>query len=203
MQPNQHDNYWQHESKTTDEATEMYTPLPDTDEALPENNISEPSSKTVKTDSDPVHWTATEYIHQEKNGLWFVIFAVVVVALIAADLFLLKSYTFSALVVVMAVAVVLYSRRPPREIDYTLSGDQGLYVGEKLYHFSEFKSFGLIRDQQHNSIILVPIKRFSLGVSVYFPEEAGERIVDILGARLPMNTLKLDMIDVLIRKLRL
>jgi hypothetical protein len=38
---------------------------------------------------------------------------------------------------------------------------------------------------------------------VYFPEEAGEKIVDILGQRLPMETLKLDMIDILVRKLRL
>jgi len=62
----------------------------------------------------------------------------VVVALIAIDLLLIKSYTFSALVVVMAAAVLVYSRRAPKEVNYTLSVDQGLYIGEKLYHFSDF-----------------------------------------------------------------
>ncbi len=202
MQPNQQKNYWQNQTDT-DEITHMYTPSPDTDEVLLDDTSVKADQPKHNTDSDPVHWSATEYIHQDKNALWFVIFAIIVVVFIAVDILLLKSYTFSALVVVMAISVVVYSRRPPRQIDYTLSGDQGLYVGEKLYHFSEFRAFGVIRDRQHNSIMLIPIKRFSPGVSVYFPEEVGEQIVDILGARLPMNILKLDMIDVIIRKLRL
>jgi len=61
----------------------------------------------------------------------------------------------------------------------------------------------LIRDGEHHSIMLIPIKRFAPGVSVYFPEEVGEKIVDILGARLPMEILKLDAIDLIVRKLRL
>jgi len=103
----------------------------------------------------------------------------------------------------MAIAVIVYTRRPPREIQYTLSGKHGLYVGDKLYNLADFKAFGLIRDGENHSIMLIPIKRFAVGVSVYFPQEAGEKIVDILGARLPMENLKLDMIDVIVRRLRL
>ena len=103
----------------------------------------------------------------------------------------------------MAIAVIIYTRRPPRMLTYGLSGQQGLYVGERLYHFEEFKAFGLIKDGEHNSIMLIPTKRFSPGVSVYFPEDAGEQIVDILGQRLPMEDLKLDVIDIVVRKLRL
>ena len=195
----------------TEEITEMYAPeLTDDDSApiddksmVPNDDLNQPI-QTVAED-EPVYWSANEYIHQEKNSLWFVIFAIVVLVLIAADIFLIKSffYTFSILIVVMAAAIIIYSRRPPRVIDYTLSGDQGLYIGEKLYHFSEFKAFGLIRDLGEHSIMLIPVKRFSPGVTVYFPEEAGEKIVDIFGARLPMQDLKLDVIDVIVRKLRL
>jgi len=103
----------------------------------------------------------------------------------------------------MAVAIVIYIRRPPRTLTYALSPAQGLYVGETLYNFNDFKAFGLIKDGEHHSIMLIPRKRFSPGVSVYFPEEAGERIVDILGQRLPMETLKLDIVDLVVRKLRL
>jgi hypothetical protein len=39
-------------------------------------------------------------------------------------------------------------------------------------------------------------------VSMYFAEEDGEKIVDILGARLPMEELHLDAIDRLMRRLR-
>lgn len=154
-------------------------------------------------ESAPVTWSANEYVHIDKGNWWYIIFGLVVLAFIAIDILLLRSYTFSALVVVMAVAVVIYIRRPPRTLTYALSPKRGLYVGEKLYHFDEFKSFGLIDDDGHHSIMMIPRKRFAPGVSVYFPEEAGEQIVDILGQRLPMQELKLDLIDVLVRKLRL
>jgi hypothetical protein len=205
MQPEQNNNYWQRDPNEVapDENLQMYAPEPDGEEPAVEAEMVETAPTKPATDDEPVHWVASEYIHGEKNGLWFVIFAIVVLALIAVDLLLLKSYTFSILVIVMAAAVVIYSRRPPQIIDYTLSGDQGLYIGEKLYHFNDFKAFGLIRDGEHHSIMLIPIKRFSSGVSVYFPEEVGEKIVDILGARLPMETLKLDVIDIIVRKLRL
>jgi hypothetical protein len=197
MQPDNQNNYWKPNSEV-DEITDTYTP-----ELIADEPVQPDYHQPAIIDNAPVYWSASEYIHEEKNTVWFVFFAITVVAFIATDIFLLKSYTFSALVVVMAIAVIIYSRRPPRIIDYALSADQGLYVGETLHHFSEFKSFGLINDQNHHSIMLIPIKRFSAGVSVYFPKESGEQIVDILGARLPMENLKLDIIDIIVRKLRL
>lgn len=207
MQPDHQSNYWQHDDSEPEkpEEVEMYTPEPFDEPALSPNQ-PEPQQQPASTnqaDSEPVHWQASEYIVQDKNGLWFVIFGVIVLGLITADILLFRSYTFSILVAVMAIAVVIYSRRPPRLINYALSGSQGLYVGEKLYHFNEFKAFGLIQDGENHSIMLLPIKRFAPGVSVYFPEEVGEEIVDILGARLPMEKLKLDVVDIVVRKLRL
>jgi hypothetical protein len=183
----------------------MYTPEVAEDEAIAESIATPDVDKPPQTpdNSEPVHWSANESIDADKGGLWFVALIVIALLLIAGDIFLLKEFTFSVLVVVMTVVIILYSRRPARLIDYTLSGEQGLYIGEKLYHFSEFKGFGLIQDQGQHSILLVPVKRFSPGVSVYFPEDVGEKIVDIFGARLPMRDMKLDFIDTIVRKLRL
>ena len=182
----------------TAQIQEMYTPTP-----IIEPQVSIIENVTPVIENSPIHWSANEYIYREKNHLWFVIFAIVILVFIAGDIFFLKSYTFSALVVVMAISVVVFSRRPPRTIEYALSDDHGLYVGEKLYHFSEFKAFGVLQEEGYNSIILIPIKRFLPGVSVYFPQEVGEKIVDIFGARLPMETAKLDIIDIIVHKLRL
>lgn len=174
--------------------------------APPQPEITQPEVQPQPAPEDvPVTWTAQEYVHAEKNALWYVLFAIIALGLIAIDIFLIKTflYTFSLLVVVMVITIIVYSRRPPRTLTYALSSAQGLYVGEKLYHLDEFKAFGLIKDQGHHSILLIPRKRFALGVSVFFPEEAGERIVEILGKRLPMENLKLDAIDAVVRKLRL
>jgi len=193
-------NYWQTPENEQPQAS-------DVPPALNEESYSQPTGTPLPPedtpDNPPVTWTAQEYVHADRSPLWFIIFAVVVLGLVALDIFLFKSWTFSALVVVMAVALVIYIRRPPRALTYSLSPAQGLYVGERLYHFDDFKAFGLIEDEGHYSIMLIPRKRFAPGVSVFFPDDAGERIVDILGKQLPMENLKLDVVDVIVRKLRL
>lgn len=201
-------NYWQDNDQEAPvaEDIEQYTvsdePVSDDDTHRSELEAAQPLPEDTP-DNPPITWSAQEYVHLDRSPLWFVLFAVVVLGLVAFDFFLLKSWTFSALVVVMAVALVIYVRRPPRTLTYGLSPKQGLYVGERLYAYDEFKAFGLIRDGEHHSIMLIPRKRFAPGVSVYFPDDAGERIVDILGQRLPMETLKLDAVDLIVRKLRL
>lgn len=211
MQPEEQNSNWQKSDNDGSgfdqppQQPEMYAPAPDNSDSFPEDKSvnNSPTENIQESQDELVRWTASEYIHESKGGLWFIVFAIVIVVLIAVDLLFIKSYTFSGLVVVMAAALVIYSRRPPQIIEYTLSGKQGLYVGDRLHNFGEFKAFGLIRDGEHHSIMLIPIKRFNMGVSVYFPEEVGEKIVDILGARLPMENLKLDAVDVIVRKLHL
>ena len=156
----------------------------------------------TSTSEQPVHWQATEYIHHEKNMGWFIVFGIVVLGFMAIAIFLINSITFAILIPVMAAALLVYTHRPPRILDYTLSS-KGLYVNEKLYPLPEYKSFGIIQDAGEFSVMLIPVKRFKPGVTVYFPENAGEAIVDMLGARLPMQDLRLDAIDRLIRKLRI
>jgi hypothetical protein len=186
-------NYWQQEPSEQEEPTPL-----DVAQSRPQT-LSEEDTP----DNPPITWSAQEYVHLDKGPWWYVLFGLVVLGFIALDVFVLRSWTLSLLVVVMAVAVMVYIRRPPRTLTYALSPKQGLYIGEQLYEFDQFKSFGLIQDGESHSIMLIPRKRFSPGVSVYFPEDAGERIVDILGQRLPMETLKLDVVDVIVRKLRL
>lgn len=164
---------------------------------LPEDEYEEELDLT-----DPIKWSASEYIHQEKNALWFVIFAIVIAVFMAIAVFLMQSPTFAVLLVVIAVMVVVFAKRPPRVIDYALSND-GLHIGETLHKFTDFKSFGVVRDGEEYSVMLIPRRRLQPGITVYFPEEAGEDIVDALGSRLPMKDLHLDVVDRLVRKLRL
>lgn len=178
-------------------------PLTDAVPFESENDLQDEAQAAPTQPADqPVRWQAQEYIQHDKGALWFVAFALVTLAMMAVAIFLVKSITFNILVPVMAAALFVYVNRPPRVLDYTLSR-QGLHVNDHLYPFSEFKGFGVIHDGKEFSVLLLPIKRFKPGVSVYFPEASGEAIVDMLGARLPMQTLHLDIIDRIIRKLRI
>lgn len=148
-----------------------------------------------------VNWEAREYIAREKNTVWYVCFAIVVIGLSVAAI-LLKQYTFLALIIVAAIALVMYSARPPRVLHYSLSS-KGLSEGNNLYTFNDFKSFGVLSEENHYSIVLIPKKRFATSVVVYFPETSGEEIVDIFGAHLPMEPVKLDVLDKIVRLLRI
>lgn len=167
-----------------------------------EGQIDNQSEEDYEYADEPITWTAHEYIHQEKGTMWFVFFGVIILALLAASIFIMKSISFSILLAVIAVVIVIYTRRPPRELTYSLT-DEGLLIDQTLHKFSDFKSFGIIRDGEEFSVMLIPIRRFQPGITVYFPEEAGEDIVDILGSRLPMKDLKLDAVDRVVRLLRL
>lgn len=153
-------------------------------------------------ESTVVNWQAKEYIHQEKNGMWFFLFAIVLLVLLASAILLMKSWSFAILLVVIAVVIVVFAKRPPRVMSYSLT-NKGLHIGDTLHAFKDFKAFGVVHDGDEYSVMLIPTKRFLPGVTVYFPEESGEDIVDMLGARLPMQDLHLDWLDRFVRKLRL
>jgi hypothetical protein len=149
----------------------------------------------------PVVWQDIEYIQHDKNPLWYVGFVIVIIILIAGAV-LLQAWTFIPLIIVMAVALVIYTHRPPRLLNYSWSA-KGLTINDQLHPAGEFKSFGILQDGAHNAIVFIPVKRFRPGLTVYFPAEVGEELVDAVGAYLPMQDLHLDAFDKIIRKLRI
>lgn len=148
-----------------------------------------------------VNWEAQEYIARDKNVGWYIGLALVGIVFSGLAIWL-QQWTFLALIIVSIVAILVYTIRPPRMLHYSLS-EKGLSEGNKLYGFDQFKSFGVMRDDKRFSIVLIPKKRFSPRVIVFFPESQGEQIVDVFGARLPMEDVKLDMLDKLVRFLRI
>jgi hypothetical protein len=80
---------------------------------------------------------------------------------------------------------------------------KGIYINEQLHPMGAFKSFGILKEESIPSLMLIPTKRFRPGMTVHFPVELGEAIVDLLGQRLPMQELRLDAIDRIVRKLNI
>jgi len=159
----------------------------------------------VMADKDTlVNWDAQEYMVREKGSGWYVLLVVVALAAMGLAILLMGwgAWSFEILIVVSVIALIVYSKRPPRVLHYSLS-KKGLSEGNKLYAFSEYKSFGVLKDDGRFSIVLVPKKRFGGRVTVYFPEAQGEQIVDMFGARLPMETVEPDFIDKMVKFLRI
>ena len=159
------------------------------------------ASENLESETNAVTWEAEEYIVRDKNAWWYV--GLVAVGLVFAGLaILLQAWTFLIVIILSVIALVIYTIRPPRILHYALS-NKGLSEGDRLYAYDEFKAFGILNEGNHFAIVLTPRKRFSPRVTVYFPENRGEMIVDMLGARLPMEEVKLDLLDKLIKFLRI
>ncbi len=148
-----------------------------------------------------VNWEAREYIERKKGTVWYIGLAAVTIILIGVAIWL-QYWTFLVLIVVAVAALLTYVLRPPRMLHYSLD-EKGLTEGNTLHVYEDFKSFGVLNDMGHYSIILVPKKRLGARVRVYFPETEGEQIVDIFGEHLPMEEVHLDAIDKLVRWLRI
>ena len=159
---------------------------------------SEPQSLPV---AEPIAWQAEEYIQGAKQPIWYVGFAVVVIILVAVAI-LTKAWTFIVLIIVMSAAALVYAHRPPRILNYSLS-NKGVHINDMLHPLGEFKSFGVTTDTGRNALVLLPVKRFRPSMTIYFPTEVGEVLVDTLGGYMQMQDVRLDAFDKIARKLHL
>lgn len=189
------------ESIPTDES-------PLSEQAVPEYQAEEPGSLDLTSDapkmdlSKPFSWDAVDGVQRSRGTSWYAGLAIITVALMAITIFLMKDWVFAILIPIMATAVFVMTKRPTTTVNYSIS-PKGVYVGDKLYDFSEFKSFGIVDDPDQLSIVLLPSKRLGLPITLYFEEADGEKIVDMLGARLPMQEIKQDSFDKIIKYLKL
>ena len=154
-------------------------------------------AKTLKD----VSWEAEEYIIRDHNFWWYIGFFLVAIAFsILAVLF--QGWTFLVLIILSVITILIYSLRPPRKIHYELDGT-GLKEEKTLHKYEEYRAFGILKEGQHYSAVLIPKKRLGLQVKIYFPEDNGEAIVDQLGNHLPMEEVKPDFLDKIVNFLRI
>lgn len=151
-------------------------------------------------ENNAIEWSASEYVEHEKTNMWFVGAVLVAFALLMFAIFVIKEYTFAVLIVVMTVAVIVLAKRPAAEMQYNLSSDE-ISVNDKHFKLSDFRAFGVLQEGAVYYAVLLPNKRFSPGVNVYFSGDLGEQIVDVLGRTLPMEDIKPHFIDKLASRL--
>ena len=152
------------QSQVLDEASARQTPVV----TMSMGEIALGSQGAGVDPAEEVEWQAQEYITTDKNPLWYAGLAIFVIAAVALDWFVLKTFfTVSLLAIVIAVVLVVMHVRPARMIHYKLDAE-GLHVDGQLYPISDYKSFGVLHDGKENSVHLIPVKRFKPSLQVYF-----------------------------------
>lgn len=176
----------------------FYTPS--SEPAYVEASPNAASAQPLAADRDVISWQASEYVHNDKGSLWLVSLIIALVIAVGAALYF-QQWSFAAIILVMGIAFGVFAFRLPHTLSYKLDAE-GIEIGDQFYPYSNFRAFGILEDGAFFTMTLIPVKRFSPALSVYFAEADGERIVDMIGDHLPMEHVEPDLIDNLMRRLR-
>ncbi|MDB5169973.1 MAG: hypothetical protein JWN82_369 [Candidatus Saccharibacteria bacterium] len=150
---------------------------------------------------DAITWTASEFVAHQKSGGWYGLLALGAVVVAVLVWVVTKDIVSSVVIVLAALALGVYGRRQPRELDYRLD-ETGLTIGGKYYNYGGFRSFSVMTEGAFSSIVFMPLKRFSTLTTIYYDPKDEDDIVGLLSGRLPLEERKRDAIDSLMWRIR-
>ncbi|GAC1387303.1 MAG: hypothetical protein NVS1B7_1820 [Candidatus Saccharimonadales bacterium] len=150
---------------------------------------------------DSYSWTASEFIAHNKTMAWFIVLAIVIATVSGVVFLITKDIVAAVTMGILGIAFGFYAARPPRILNYRIN-KFGINIGEKFFPYERFKFYSLIEDDKVWSIILSPMQRFMPIITIYFEDNAQEKIVNLLSDHLPYEEAKLDTIDIIMHKLR-
>ncbi|MCL1876677.1 hypothetical protein FWF74_01415 [Candidatus Saccharibacteria bacterium] len=181
----------------------------------PNAEISNPETPETNPDQpdlpafEPIKWSSSNTIDHERGAGWhlalFGIAGLIIAGMIGLSLW--KGWSASnisiiGLVAVIVIAILVVSKKPSVETNYMLT-ESGLTINSTLHPFSEFRAFGVHQDGALWQLTLIPVRRFGAAITTFINSDQGEIIVDVLGARLPMEEISTHPIDKLTRLLKL
>jgi hypothetical protein len=157
-------------------------------------------TETVNSQKE-VRWTASEFVSHEKNISWYFILGIVTVVLCLAVFILTHQYISVGVIVVMATAFGIYANIKPKTLEYLIDSS-GVSVDKKHYNYENFKIVEIIEGGVVPSVNLIPVKRFSVPVTLYFSPQQENQILEILAEFLPSEVKRLEAIDRVVARLR-
>ncbi len=149
---------------------------------------------------DTLTWSAPEFISHDKSTLWYVV--LIIVALVLSILFyiLMKDIVTVIVVIIGALFFGIYGSRQPKLVDYELN-NLAVVMGNKEYHYSEFRTFTVIKEANISDITFTPLKRFSPPLSIYFETKNEDKVINLIANHIPFEQTKPDAVESLMRRI--
>lgn len=162
-----------------------------------ESNADAPQAPQGKE----VAWTASEFIAHHKTAGWYIALGLITAIVSVLMYLLVEDRLTVATIVVVALSFGFFASRPPRTLEYKITS-HGITIGEKLYPYSILRTFSIQKEGAVKSILLIPLKRFMPAISMYYPPEQENEIINTLSSYLPHEERKPDLIDRLMHHVR-
>ena len=182
--------------------TVLSPPVTDEVTALQDSNgLYDPIADDNSIADVAIEWVSSGDDIQARSAAWRV--RMTVVSLIAGVLIYIitRDYVSTGSVVLVGTLFGFMGARKAPALHYRLDRS-GLFIGQHLYTYSEFRAFSVSDDPQVPSINIVPLKRFLPLLSVYYDVQQRDKIVEVLAAHLPMEAPRHDAFDSIINRIK-
>ncbi len=145
-------------------------------------------------------WEASEFIYTKKTVKWYLYLSIVTIVLIIIFRFLSKDWVTPILIITLATIFGLYANKKPKKINFSL-GKDGVKVEAQTYQYGDLKSYSVVISGDMGCINLLPNKRFSPLIPLYFETKDQDKVLGALESQLPLNERKEDLIEKLMRNI--
>jgi len=180
---------------TPEEASKIISEAAKTSEAVSNQEENTQSS------SESVSWTASEFVANHKSVGWYIVFMLGLGLCGGLIYFLIHDLISVVVIGVAGLLFMILASRKPRQLTYKIDS-QGVVIGDKFYPYNLFKSFGVGQEGVIGAIHLTPLKRFMPELSIYYPSDEEDKILDTLSEFLPHEKHEEAGVDRLLRKMR-
>ena len=153
-------------------------------------------------DEEVIDWEMDEFLEHRRTPVWYLVLFMIAVLLGLASFLITREVIAPASILVMAAAAALYSFKKPTRRRYTLTS-LGLKIGSRLYDYSHFKTFSLIKDNGIAALYLITNQRFIPPITIYLPLDKDKRIIRKLSRHIAYTPSGLQWPDRLMQYLRL
>jgi hypothetical protein len=191
-----------HEAEISPAAAANIAPAPAPQEPAP-LAPADPASQNgseVIAPTPSFTWEASEYVFHDKPFMWYVgLWGLT--AILCGGLGLMHQWLSIVVVVVMALVVMVYSRKEPRTLTYALD-DLGISIDGKISSYHLFKSYSIHQEVSWQEVDLEPARRFAPRLTVLCEIDNFDMIEDILSQHLPRVDRDPDWIESLTRYIK-
>ncbi|HTW96070.1 MAG TPA: hypothetical protein VMD74_00215 [Candidatus Methylomirabilis sp.] len=114
----------------------------------------------IKSETDVITWEIPEYQSEKKTKLWYLIAAVIALALLTYAIFT-QDYIFAIIIVFAGVLIIIFDGGPTKTLTVSLS-DRGVTVGKEFYEYDQIEDFFIVyRPEEGIKKLYLEFKRFA------------------------------------------
>ena len=153
-------------------------------------------------DEDVINWEMDEFLEHERGFFWYLSILLFAMLLGIISFLVTNEMIAPISIFVMAIVIAGYSLKKPSRKKYTLTS-LGLKIGSRLYDYSNFRTFSLIKDNGIAALYLITNRRFIPPITIYLPLDKDKYIIKRLSRHIAYTPSGLQWSDRLMQYLRL